>query len=1670
MPKKRKSNSSRRPRSRDEKRHEEPALEHDEYYNTDSDEESLVGGIETTHARSRRWAEHFEDTFRESRINEVEYERKTELWGAVDAAGADIYSSDGQSSDEEGDIASILKKRRSKRYYDHNTLARRLRSLVRSPPAKRSSINISQRLGNFLRTGSLSDKQKVGDGTPLNFRRGVIQAIRRRFTYYDKDRDGALTRDELGRMIFDVFGKDGMNKRIEADIQLLIAYMDSDRSGKISYAEFVSFMSLSERALCKVTLKLRTRLRKLSRSKAYADVFDLASSAFSGTLPGKPVKALDAAKIAGFAAQLLDGLELTHGEANHVVALMDIDSNGLATFKDFSAFMRMKASEAKSALRRRRRQMGGNISTVAVVKGRDVEEKVRRAGYSTIRPLLGGGVSLWVKRCNGASKDSSFEEKMADSDDSDDDGGIFQSATGTQLQVITGVVLSRSNKSAGLVADGYKCNRTPLNGSVVNAARRVYLWTRATSPREIQQSRGDIVFKDRDDAGKDDAITAFAITRGKSANGLSSLWTPPHRGFKCLEQNIGKGILGSDALFLWYRKRDTLYTRESLGKRIGFHIEEKKGVMVKELTRGVASGTTLMEAIEDRVRKQLRMRSVTRKGNRDSPETLYKKLAGSKGFLRYRGFVKLMRLLGVRLPRSEMKALFRKQDYDRNGKLRFSEFMQFYSLYEGEVDDIVQKLRERLQRVQFDNNVDLKHMFRDMDPNRDGQISTKQLKRALRSAGIRLTRDEIERIIDRFDPAESGEIDYENFVRFMSVDAERYSESAHRKNIRAAARALHAYIRREALKGENSGRLAIRPDWGRAWRKMHGLGKGSIVNKYIASKRYRRKGKFLTQDDFEVVLRSLAIRLEHEELWALMVAIDDRKQNESEDAQCLVSYEAFVRFGSMQRKREVKKIRGVKKYLSKPQNERKDRLFHNVKAALIAELRQMAFQNKNVRGKPNFRIPFALFHSHGRDDRITEISVSEFVDHLNDLRAASPLNLHQTRRLIRQIDADGDGIITLDEFTRFLQSGDSEQWHPISTSEVQRKDKTSRENRAIQLASTSPGRILGGEEAFDTWWLSLDVGQGENADVTYTFSSDEEGGGEDQECQVKRQWQNYTRALESHAALSLPSERGIGTSQKKRKQIGAVNLSLIDAAVESAVRRNRGHALGLLRRFQKYDKSRSGYVTPKTFHSVLQSARIYIPESEKRQLAAALLQESPEGKNCVDYIMFCDVASKGERDASGVAGIAQRIKEALQDKDFVGAFQMFDEKGDGRISKRDFARALDSMNVFIAASDLKVAFSWLRENDGKLLYEKLYDVIANGDFANVRAYQYDEPALWGHDSRSLAMDPQSVAERKLLAALNEDTFATTNPVHSVEDTLDDIEDAFEEEDIHGQGFVPEKVFCSTIRKYFPNTIFPEQYLQILVASYKHTSRRSDDVRYTVLLEAMRRRINVNTTSIMNRMRQGMRKAANAGVIIRDLFERVDRLNTGHVSRRDMREIIVEKLGISLRTDELMWLFDEYDPGRKSMVDYERVIDSLDSGMRLRNGSTKAESLHVQDLEQRFREALEAKIFSDPYFDIRKAFGGSDCVSMNDFRRGIAFLDLMLTDDEVAILSNALWSNEGASIDTLRMRDLYREEDDLDVVAEKWVLREVSFIFCLFLLPTARCAIYLISKNVSSCDP
>ena len=181
-----------------------------------------------------------------------------------------------------------------------------------------------------------------------------------------------------------------------------------------------------------------------------------------------------------------------------------------------------------------------------------------------------------------------------------------------------------------------------------------------------------------------------------------------------------------------------------------------------------------------------------------------------------------------------------------------------------------------------------------------------------------------------------------------------------------------------------------------------------------------------------------------------------------------------------------------------------------------------------------------------------------------------------------------------------------------------------RRTETIQLASRDEHKFLGGEEAAETWWLGLDDGKGGIVDVIYEHDS-----GEDQPTsaeqleKTKKQWAAYSRAISTQSGRDFSPPRAVRDA-RERLGLAPIALSRIDAAVEASAREVGGN-LDLKKKFQRYDKKRMGVVTRKQFQSVLREARIVIPASEKRTLAAALEIDADN----VDYQMFCDLAKKG---------------------------------------------------------------------------------------------------------------------------------------------------------------------------------------------------------------------------------------------------------------------------------------------------------------------------------------------------------------------------------------------------------------------------------------------------------
>ena len=241
--------------------------------------------------------------------------------------------------------------------------------------------------------------------------------------------------------------------------------------------------------------------------------------------------------------------------------------------------------------------------------------------------------------------------------------------------------------------------------------------------------------------------------------------------------------------------------------------------------------------------------------------------------------------------------------------------------------------------------------------------------------------------------------------------------------------------------------------------------------------------------------------------------------------------------------------------------------------------------------------------------------------------------------------------------------------------------------------------------------------------------------------------------------------------------------------------------------------------------------------------------------------------------------------------------------------------------------------------------------------------------------------------------------------------LGDLERACEDVDKYGQGEVQEGDFREIVRSTLSFNEFSESSLTTLIAAYRKSIRGPVRVQYSHLFSRLRAIMDVDTDSVLHRLRQGVRRAASGGVSVRGIFERVDVRGTGHATRRDTRNAIESKLKINLRDEELLWLMYMYDDERDGLVDYVRMLDDLASDAV--HSTLVTDPKKYRELMNTFDRAVRAKAISDPHFDMRRAFRTKNgIVERKDFERGLNILGLMLTDKEVDALLHAMTTDKG----------------------------------------------------------
>jgi Ca2+-binding EF-hand superfamily protein len=206
--------------------------------------------------------------------------------------------------------------------------------------------------------------------------------------------------------------------------------------------------------------------------------------------------------------------------------------------------------------------------------------------------------------------------------------------------------------------------------------------------------------------------------------------------------------------------------------------------------------------------------------------------------------------------------------------------------------------------------------------------------------------------------------------------------------------------------------------------------------------------------------------------------------------------------------------------------------------------------------------------------------------------------------------------------------------------------------------------------------------------------------------------------------------------QVKAKSTGDVDIDRILKALQSEIldraKINNGQ-FDLNKAFGLFDGDRDGWVTDKEFNKSLDVLNMG-PILDKENREKLLEHFDRDGNGEIDYREFCEFAmgmgGGVKRTSTGDSALdlaVQKLQEKVKERaklqggvfDFTMPFRLFDENGDGVLSKNEVRQALIIMGLggILTEDHLDKLYGIMDTNgDGGLAYDEFIDFVFKSDF------------------------------------------------------------------------------------------------------------------------------------------------------------------------------------------------------------------------------------------------------------------------------------------------------------------------------------------------------------------
>eukprot|EP00947_MAST-08B_sp_MAST-8B-sp1_P001644 g1644.t1 len=568
-------------------------------------------------------------------------------------------------------------------------------------------------------TGEDDDVDRLGGLMRERLRRSgggsesVAETLTREFADYDIRKDGDLDKAEFEQGLRKLLRQEVADGRVTAqDVDALMRRFDTDGDDKVSFDEFASYLSYTQREMRSIMHTIRSGLRDLSHEPTFTKLFAQFASR-------KGARGQDSIDFQEFRSLCTDTLKisLTIGEMKVLFDHIDSDDSNSITQDEFTEFLKADLGDIFRAS-----EFDDHFPVVDIaVSTSDTEDTAllakgfrRLHGNVNDNTWFGNKIHVWYKK--GHAQD-------------------FPSDAAFQKACITDVCVAFVNNSKALVADGFVClPRSLTKGSVFG--KNIYIWYR----RNISDSA---------------PVLNLAVTVGNAKDQKDPVHFPPYHGYKRVQSVDAKGSLADADLnmgtrgsnvFLWTRKKEHV-DPDRASVSLGKHGAEADG------------------HIRERVKKIIREHATVNHGMVNLAQYA-KSYTGKDDRIRPENFFKMLEKTGVHLTRKDARVLLKHIDKNSDGAIDLQEFFDFVEYDDAEMNAVLDKLRLQIQTAESLGQP-IEDIFREeYDVEDRGKIDKRQFQKAMARNDVHLTSRELKTVMDQFSSTGDDCIDLDEFIAF----------------------------------------------------------------------------------------------------------------------------------------------------------------------------------------------------------------------------------------------------------------------------------------------------------------------------------------------------------------------------------------------------------------------------------------------------------------------------------------------------------------------------------------------------------------------------------------------------------------------------------------------------------------------------------------------------------------------------------------------------------------------------------------------------------------------------------------------------------------------------------------------------------------------------------------